>query len=375
MTPSGVSILPLDEFGLFRKVRDRRVPLLFDLEVTARCHNRCLHCYVNLPAGDARARAQELTLAEIGRIAEEAVSLGALWCLVTGGEPLLREDFPDIYLSLKKKGLLVSVFTSATLISASHVSLFREFPPRDLEVTVYGATRETYERVTRIPGSFDAFRRGLDLLLEAGVPVRLKAVALRANAHEMAEIARFCRERTRDYFRFDPFLHLRSDRNPDRNREILAQRLSAEEILRLEQQDPERSGALARSCGKLILSGEPHRAQCRRLFHCGAGVKGFSVGWDGSFRLCASLTHPGCVVDLKSKSLREAWEAFAPRVLAMTSDRAEYLERCGQCRLVNLCQWCPANAWLETGELDLPVDAFCRTARAREEGILGARPA
>jgi len=55
--------------------------------------NDCRHCYIGLPAGDQEARRKELSLAEIDRIAGEAVSLGALWCLVTGGEPLLREDF------------------------------------------------------------------------------------------------------------------------------------------------------------------------------------------------------------------------------------------------------------------------------------------
>ena len=150
------------------KLADRRVPLSFDLELTARCNNDCRHCYINLPAGDLEARQNELSLAEISDIADQAVDLGALWCLVTGGEPLLRQDFAEIYLMLKRKGLLVSVFTNACLVTEEHVALFKNYPPRDLEVTVYGITQETYERVTRRPGSYAAFRRGLDLLLEAG---------------------------------------------------------------------------------------------------------------------------------------------------------------------------------------------------------------
>ena len=66
-------------------------------------------------------------------------------------------------------GLLVSVFTNATLVTAEHAALFKKYPPRDIEVTVYGASQETYERVTRRAGSFSAFQRGLDRLLEAGV--------------------------------------------------------------------------------------------------------------------------------------------------------------------------------------------------------------
>jgi len=83
------------------------------------------------------------------RIGREAVELGAFWCLITGGEPLLRKDFADIYLCLKNKGLLVSVFTNATLLNRDHIELFKKYPPRDIEVSVYGVTPETYESVTR----------------------------------------------------------------------------------------------------------------------------------------------------------------------------------------------------------------------------------
>ncbi len=138
----------------------------------------------------------------------------------------MREDFSDIYMALKRKGLLVSVFTNAVLVNEKHIQLFKKYPPRDIEVSVYGVTKETYEKVARIPGSFDAFMRGLDLLMDNGVRVRFKAMALRSNIHEMPEIARFCRDKTKDYFRFDPFLHLRFDGDPARNDDIRSERLS-----------------------------------------------------------------------------------------------------------------------------------------------------
>jgi MoaA/NifB/PqqE/SkfB family radical SAM enzyme len=112
--------------------------------------------------------------------------------------PLLQPDFADIFVALKRQGLLLSVFANACLVTAEHVELFRRYPPRDIEVSVYGATRVTYEAVTRRRGSFDAFRRGLDLLLESGVKLRLKAMALRSNAHELPAMGEFCRARTKD---------------------------------------------------------------------------------------------------------------------------------------------------------------------------------
>jgi MoaA/NifB/PqqE/SkfB family radical SAM enzyme len=222
-----------------------RIPLEGILDLTYRCNNNCRHCYINLPARDKLAKNNELSVEEIKKIGQEAVSLGAIWCLVTGGEPLLRDDFFDIYLGLKRMGLLVSVFTNATLITKKHIHFFKKYPPRDIEVSVYGVTKKTYERITRKSGSFAAFMRGLDLLLSSGVKVRLKAMALRSNFHELPDIAHFCREKTKDYFRFDPFLHLRFDRNALRNKDIRAERLLPEEIVALECSDPERLMQLA----------------------------------------------------------------------------------------------------------------------------------
>lgn len=354
----------LPEFTLWEKIKRDRGLISFDLEITARCNNNCRHCYINLPSGDKNAREKELSFDEIKGIADQALELGALWCLITGGEPLLREDFPDIYLYLKKKGLLVSVFTNAALISEKHIKLFKEYPPRDIEITVYGVTKETYEKVTRVPGSFNAFLRGLDSLLENGIRVRFKAMAIRSNVREIGAIAKFCRERTKDYFRFDPFLHLRFDGNRARNDEIRSERLSAEEIVDVERADTERFAALEKGCDKLINPQFEH-ISCDHLFHCGAGNGSFTVSYDGIFRLCSSLWHETCVYDLKKGTLAKAWRDFIPRVRDMRSKRESFLKKCRTCPIINLCIWCPAHAHLETGEMDLPIDYFCEVAHAR----------
>ena len=366
MSEPDVFTIEIQDFPLWDKMKARRVPVSFDLEITARCNNDCRHCYINLPAGDREAKAQEMTVDEIGDIADQALELGAVWCLITGGEPLLRPDFADIYLLLKRKGLLISVFTNACLIADEHVALFERYPPRDIEVSVYGVTKETYETVTRRSGSFVRFMRGLDRLLESGVKVRLKAMALRSNLHEIDEIAAFCRQRTKDYYRFDPQLHLRFDGDPARNEEIKSERLSPKEIVALERSDPERFESLQKRCDKLIV---PEFAQhtCNHLFHCGAGNGSFNVSYDGLFRLCSSLYHPDCVYDLRRGSLSDAWHNFVPQVRDMRSDRREFLETCRVCPLINLCMWCPAHAYLETGDLDGPAPYFCAVAHARAE--------
>ena len=248
------------------------------------------------------------------------------------------------------------------------LTLFKKYPPRDIEVSVYGVTQQTYETITKKPGSFAAFERGLELLLQSGIKVRFKAMALRSNVHELSQISDYCRKVTKDYFRFDPLLHLRFDGDPKRNEEIKAERLSPEEIVAIERADPERFESMEKGCDKLIVPEFSHYG-CNHLFHCGAGNGSFCVSYDGKFRLCSSLWHPDCIYDLRKGSLEEAWSTFIPQVRDMRSDRQEFLEKCRRCQIINLCMWCPAHSHLETGEMDSVVDYFCQVAHARAKAL------
>jgi radical SAM protein with 4Fe4S-binding SPASM domain len=364
----GSARIEIQDFPLWDKMKGKHVPLSFDLEITARCSADCRHCYINLPASDAAATSAELTAHQLLGIARQAVDLGAMWCLVTGGEPLLRDDFEEIYLGLKRMGLLVSVFTNACLVTHHHVELFKQYPPRDVEVTVYGVTRDTYEAVTRRPGSFDAFMRGLDRLQAGGVRLRLKAMALRSNLHEQPAIADFCRARTKDYYRFDPQLHMRFDGNAARNLEIRGERLTPDEIVALERSDQERSRAMQETCDALI-NPEFGRRGGDHLFQCGAGNGSFTVSFDGRFRLCSSLWAEGTTYDLREGTLADAWVNFVPKVRDLRSRRKQFLDSCRKCEIVNLCLWCPAHAHLETGMLDGATPDFCAAAHGRAEAL------
>jgi radical SAM protein with 4Fe4S-binding SPASM domain len=279
---------------------------------------------------------------------------------------LVRDDFEDIYLALKRKGLLVSIFTNASLINQRHISLFKHYPPHEIEVTVYGVTRTTFGLVTRRPSSFSSFLRGLDLLSSNHIPVRLKAMAMKSNIHELPQIAAFCRQRTKDYFRFDPLLHLRYDGNNKRNEEIRAERLSPPEIVEIEQSDDERMNSLIKHCHDFIMDSSS-KTSCDHLFRCGAGMTSFVIGHDGFFRICSSLNEPTCIYDLRSGSLSQAWYEIIPKIRAMRTASQQLIDKCARCSIINLCLWCPAHAHLESGTIDAWSEYFCQVAHARAE--------
>jgi radical SAM protein with 4Fe4S-binding SPASM domain len=350
-----------------------RAPLLgrLDLELTERCNNDCIHCCINLPEHDVSARQRELSYNEIQEVLKEAGGLGALSVRFTGGEPLLREDFIDLYLFARRLGLKVLLFTNARLISQELVQLLTRIPPLEkIEVSVYGMRRESYEAVSRVPGSFAQFQRGITLLLEAGIPFVVKGALLPPNRREIEEFEAW--SATLPAMDAPPmlsmFFDLRGRRDSkSKNRRIQRLRLS-----------PEAGVAVLRQHGQSYLDGM--REFCTKfmgpsgdlLLSCGAG-DGACVDAYGNVQACLMLRHPDMVYNLHKGSLKDALTKFFPRLRDETrAANPDYLARCARCFLKGLCQQCPAKSWAEHGTLDTPVEYFCQVAhaQARDLGLI-----
>ena len=141
-------------------------PLLgrLDMELTERCNNNCIHCCINLPAGDRTAQERELASEEIKAILSQAAALGCMEVRFTGGEPLLRPDFEELYLTARRLGMQVILFTNARRITPELAQLLARIPPgRVVEVTVYGMHAESYDAAAASRGAFAEFWRGVEL--------------------------------------------------------------------------------------------------------------------------------------------------------------------------------------------------------------------
>lgn len=351
-----------------------RKPLLvhLDIELTERCNNDCIHCCINLPMCNSAAREREMTTEEIKRLLTEAAALGCLAVRYTGGEPLLREDFEDLYLFARRQGMKVLLFTNARLVTPRLADLFVRVPPGELvEITVYGMKPASYEAVSRVPGSYLEFRRGVDLLLDRGVPFVVKGALLPPNRGEMAEFEEWAAaipamDKPPGY---SMFFDLRGRRDSEiKNRRIAGLRLSPEDgAVILSRHREAYLKDMRRFCSKFM--GPPGD----RLFACGAG-HGTCVDAYGRAQMCMALRHPDLVCDLKSGSLRDALTGFFPRLRETRAANPDYLARCARCFLKGLCEQCPAKSWIESGTLDTPVEYLCQVAhaQARDLGLLQA---
>jgi MoaA/NifB/PqqE/SkfB family radical SAM enzyme len=347
--------------ALNMRALELNVPLTGSIELTHRCNLACVHCYVNLAPNDREAQQRELTTEQWFNVLDQLAAAGTLWLTITGGEPLLRPDFCDIYRHAHGLGLITSVYTNATMITQRHVDLFAEHPPRLLEVTQYGYTRETYDRVTDAGENFDRFQRGLQRLRDLGVAITLKTMAMRDTKDEVHDMRRFA-EREGLKFRFDAVISPRIDggRGP------LAQRLTPAEVAEIEHGHEERRQAAFDAC-----SSGPPRETDGRLYECGAGRMGFLIDPYGKLHLCELSRKPGWDV------LRDGFEAgvqtgFKPLLAQNRSD----MGGCGTCGAKTSCSNCVGMAELERLSPDLGNPYLCQVTDARNADLLGEiRPA
>jgi radical SAM protein with 4Fe4S-binding SPASM domain len=335
----------------------QRVPANATIEVTRRCPLQCAHCYNNLPMGDVEARRGELTYDEHCGLLDQMADAGCLWILYTGGEIFARKDFLDIYVYAKKKGFLVTLFTNGTLINPSIADRLVEWRPFSIEITLYGRTPETYERLTGIPGSYDRCLRGIELLLERGLPLTLKTVAVSINKHEVGAMKRFA-ERLGVGFKFDNMINPRIDCS----RSPLGVRLQPWEIVKMDLEDPERVAEWKTFAARFNRA--TRSAHSDEVYQCGGGVNGFAIDPEGKMSICV-LSHFD-TFDLRRGSLREGWDQFLRQVRRKKITR---VTKCTDCQIKPMCGMCPANGELENGDPESPVDFLCHVAHLRAKAM------
>ncbi|HTY08698.1 MAG TPA: radical SAM protein [Candidatus Edwardsbacteria bacterium] len=335
-----------------------------DVELTERCNNNCVHCCINRPANDRRAQRRELSVSQLDDVFKQAAALGCLTVRLTGGEPLLRPDFERIYLAARRRGMKVKLLTNACLLTPGLARLFRDVPPLEkISITAYGHDRKSYESVTRVPGSFARFERGLALLKEHGVPFELKGVIFRATTGHRKKLAAWIRRRTGAKPEMVTMLDLRHRRDSARRNERISRlRLGPGQAARIICADP-----LFRK--QMVLFPKRYMgARGAKLFTCSAG-KSVCLDAYGRLQPCLLLRKRRLTYDLGKGTLKDALTNFFPQALAATAKNKQYLDRCAKCGLKGFCNQCPAKSYIEYGVLDKPVEYLCRVAHAQAERL------
>ncbi len=336
-----------------------RLPLEGNLDLTYRCNNVCAHCWVRLPA-NAPERRDELSLDEYRQIIDDARSLGCRRWSFTGGEPMLRPDFTDIFEYATAKATGYSLNTNGTLITPKVAQTLKKKGTK--MIALYGASPEGYAAVTGNPGGFEAVMRGFAYMKEAGAGFIVQLIPMRANWHEWDKMKALAAKLSPHWRVGAAWLYLSADGSPESNRRIEAQRLPARVAVELDHNPP-----------ALDLPDESESALHGEALPCGPGDdrlyarcienrRDFCVDAYGSMSWCAHIKDPSLQYNLRRGSFAEAWEGFIPSCADKVRGGEEWREGCGSCTKRAQCRWCGAYGYLETGRHSAKVPYLCEVA-------------
>lgn len=355
MEPMQIETNTIEKAMLCRASAAQR-PITGTLELLPICNMNCDMCYIRLSRTEMEKKGRMRTADEWISMGEEMERAGVLFLLLTGGEPLLFPDFRRLYLSLRERGIILTVNTNGTLIDADWAAFFGENKPRRINIKLYGADDRAYEMLCHYPGGFEKTVQGIRLLKERGVDVKINGSVTKSNRNDMEKIYAIGRE-------LGAPVHMDTYMLPG----IHERKLPFEAQSRLE---PEEAAAAEMEMLRNEMNPEDLRMYVQQMLlqikkegnvysegiTCMAGNCSFAVNWQGEMRPCVTLEEPS--VPVFETGFESAWQQISEKVKAYRVN-----EKCRQCRLRPVCKTCVASARLETGEYDGLPEYLCRYAR------------
>ncbi len=332
---------------LYQKANRARTPLSGTFELSPLCNLSCRMCYVRKTAQQVRDHPRPMvTMEQWLRLAEEARQEGMLFLLLTGGEPFLWQGFQTLYEQLRSMGFVLSINSNGTLIDADTVSWLKQKPPQRVNVTLYGASNATYQRLCGRAGMFDRAVSAIDRLQAADVQVKINCSITPQNVQDFPQIVEFCQSRS---LLLDAMTYM-----------FPPVRRDASMVGENDRFTPAEAAFHALEKQRLLLAPEAYRAYLQELrdglaappcaedcatesgIHCQAGRASFWITWDGYMTPCGMMNHPR--VDLQTMNFQTAWRQTVAHTDALTINAT-----CAACPNQRVCHACPAMAAAETG--------------------------
>lgn len=319
------------------------------LELTYRCNERCVHCYVD-DASEANVR-KELTLEEYRLILDQLRQMGCIHILLTGGEVCLRKDFLEIARYAVSSGFLVDIYTNGISLTDLQFEQLCDLKVNSVSFSLYSADPAVHDSITKVPGSFERTLKRMMMFKCAGVDTFIKTVVIQQNLDTLEGL-------------FELGRRLNIPVNPATNISDTHTGQSKSDF-RLDNQ-------LQRLCAaNLIQRYDPVNPQMlhrnRNGAVCRAGITTLSIDPYGGVHPCLAFTEE--VGSVRSQILTQIWEE-APLLKKLRKFQfRELSEQCGECGFADTCGVCIGAAYSESGGSFCPNLDSCHWAKAYYDAV------
>lgn len=349
---------------LYSKATQNGVPLSGTFELTPLCNMNCKMCYVRLSKKEQESIGPLHTAEEWIALAKEARDAGMLYLLLTGGEPFLHPQFQQIMTRLHQMGLLISINSNGTMIDEKTIEWLKEVPPTRINITLYGASNETYERLCGNANGFTQVTHAIDLLCEAGIQVKINCSVTPENAKDLPKMIEYADKRELliqpTAYMFPPI------------------RKNASMIGVNERFTPEEAAYYFSYIDYLTYGKEKFLERCKielpmitdieencgiegEQIRCRAGKCSFWISWDGNMMPCGMFSS-GKRRNVFKEGFCNPWADIKKETAAIRLPG-----KCAACSLKDRCRTCAAMVYTETGSFDRVPEYRCQMMKSFDE--------
>ena len=344
--------LTAEQMMLSRAAEMQR-PVSGSLELLPLCNMNCDMCYIRMDKAEVDQKGGLVPAETWIQMGREMARTGVLFLLLTGGEPLLFPDFRKLYMELKRIGMILTVNTNGSLIDEEWADFFSEHKPRRINITLYGADNDAYEKLCHYPGGFSKTIKAVQTLRKKGVDVKINGSVTRYNFADMEAVYQIGRQLNvpvhMDTYML-PGIHERGLPFDKQSRLLPEEAALAEIKMRKAEMLPNVFGKYAE---QIISQIERKDAVYPDWISCLAGNCSFAVSWNGWMRPCVTFEKPA--VSVLEKGFVAAWQEVSRK-----AKKLRLSEICVRCPLRPICKTCVASAYLETGSYDSVPEYLCR---------------
>lgn len=326
-------------------------PLSVHFDLTYRCNENCIHCYLD---HDDRG---EMTTTEILAVLDQLADAGVFLISFSGGEVFLRRDFFQIVEHARNLLFNVKVKTNATMIHEKEAARLRQLGVEQIQISIYSHRPEVHDAITKLPGSLDRTIRAIRFLKSQGLKVSISNVLMAGNFADQAGVIALAKELGVAYT-LDPTITPKMDGD----RSILALRIASSELKQIFQNE-ELVGNVEEFCapppppGEDVMDGLP----------CSAAHTSCYISPYGDVFPCVQFPLPSG--NIRQQKFLDIWRS-SPELKDVRSIRARDLPTCSTCSHVGTCTRCPGLAFME-GNMRGPSTADCEKSFQRT-GIASA---
>ncbi len=352
---------------LYKKAAMTRTPISLSFELTPVCNMACRMCYVRMDRKTQESIAPLRTAEEWLSLAKEAREKGLLYLLLTGGEPFLYPELRKLLEGLHELGLVISINTNGTMIDEQTVEWLRHTPPSRLNITLYGSSDKTYERLCGKADGFTRVTHAIHILREAGMQVKINVSVTPWNADDLDEIFSFCKREnlliTPTSYMFPPLR--RDSASFGRNNRFTPEDAAYWSARIISLLNGEKEYLQRFDSGKLTSLPCESLEECERNcegegdgIRCRAGKCTGWVTWEGRLLMCGMIPDESAPRVFEG-DFAEAWERVVRQANVIRLPAA-----CRDCSIKEECKACAAMVYTESGDYAKVPDYRCRMAHA-----------